>query len=181
MGNILISMPKVDDANKIAGIIRSAGLMLDVEVCQTGAEILRTVNDRDFGVVICTKRLKDMSVSELAGYLPEFFGMIVLTSDPSVELSREGCVKLLYPFKGRDLIATIDLLTTSFIRPRRKKKTGPKQRSDEERRIIDRAKAVLMDRNAMMEPEAFRYLQKSSMDCGRSLLETAQMVIMMAN
>ncbi len=180
MGNILISMPKVDDANKIAGVIRSAGLMMDIEVCQNGAEVLRIINDRDFGVVICTKRLRDMSASELADYMPEFFCMIVLTSDPSVEIVREGCVKLMYPFKGRDLIATIEMLTSSFIRPRRKKKAGPKQRSDEEKRIIDRAKAVLMDRNAMTEPEAFRYLQKSSMDCGRSLLETAQMVMMMA-
>ena len=34
-----------------------------------------------------------------------------------------------------------------------------------------------MDRNNMTEEEAHRYLQKSSMDSGTNMLETAQMVL----
>ena len=49
----------------------------------------------------------------------------------------------------------------------------------EEKQIIDQAKAVLMERNGMSEPEAFRYLQKTSMDCGRSMVESAQMILVM--
>ena len=37
-----------------------------------------------------------------------------------------------------------------------------------------------MDRNNMTEPEAHRYLQKMSMDAGRSLAETARMVLLFA-
>ena len=48
-----------------------------------------------------------------------------------------------------------------------------------ERKVIDKAKAVLMERNGMSEPEAFRYIQKTSMDCGRSMSESAQMILMM--
>ena len=43
--------------------------------------------------------------------------------------------------------------------------------------LILKAKALLMERNTMTEPEAYRYIQKCSMDNGTSLTETAQMII----
>ena len=43
--------------------------------------------------------------------------------------------------------------------------------------MISEAKALLMERNHMSEEEAHRYLQKSSMDSGTNMLETAQMVL----
>lgn len=177
MGTIIIAMPKPEDTSRIASIVRSSGLMLDIETCSTGAEILRTVNDRDYGVVICSKRLRDISYSELAESIPAFFGMIVITSDPSVEVYSERCLKLMTPFKRSDLISTIEMITSSFQRRRKRSRFVPHERSEEEKQILDRAKAVLMDRNGMTEPEAFRYIQKNSMDCSRSLIETAQMIL----
>ena len=47
----------------------------------------------------------------------------------------------------------------------------------EEKELILKAKALLMERNTMTEPEAYRYIQKCSMDNGTSLTETAQMII----
>ena len=57
----------------------------------------------------------------------------------------------------------------------------PKERSQEERLLIDRAKALLMERNNMTETEAHRYLQKCSMNSGTNLVETAQMVMSLIN
>ena len=56
-------------------------------------------------------------------------------------------------------------------------KSRLRERSSEERRLIDEAKALLMERNNMTESEAHRYIQKCSMDSGTNLVETAQMVI----
>ena len=42
---------------------------------------------------------------------------------------------------------------------------------------MDRAKAILLERNQMTEEEAHRYLQKTSMDNGTSFTETAQMIL----
>ena len=50
-----------------------------------------------------------------------------------------------------------------------------------ETKIIDEAKAMLMERNGMSEPEAFRYIQKNSMDFGRTMVESAQMILMFGN
>lgn len=65
---------------------------------------------------------------------------------------------------------------------RRKKDGGcvasrPQKRREEDQKAIDTAKAILMERNRMTEPEAHKYLQKCSMDSQVSLIEAAQMVI----
>ena len=162
MGSVLIAMPKSEDAYHIARSLSERGQLLDTEVCVTGADILRISHDRDYGVVICTRQLKDMSYMELAGYLPEYFGII----------------KLMMPFKTSELLSTIDMITSVFVRRIRKKGNIPIKRSRSQNQVIEDAKRLLMERNAMSEPEAFRYIQKTSMDTGRTMVESAQMIIM---
>lgn len=179
MGSILVAMPRIEDSNRIVASIRESGLLLDIEVCSNGADILRTVADRDYGVVICTRRMGDMGYAELAEYLPQYFGMIVLTSDMSIETVSRDMVKLQLPFKRRELISTIEMITGDyFYKIKKKKKIAPK-RSKEEQKIIDQAKALLMEVNGMSEPESFRYIQKNSMDFGRTMVESAQMILLL--
>jgi len=177
MGSVLISMPKNSDANSIAEMLNQRGMLLDTEVCNTAAEILRIANSTDFGVVICTKKLRDMSSIELEEYLPPYFGMIVLTSDLSLETYSEKTVKLQMPFKVRELMTAIEAISSTAHTKLKKSGSGRPKRSLTEQRIIDEAKELLMSKNGMTEPEAFRYIQKNSMDSGRSLLESARMVI----
>lgn len=181
MGSVLIAMPKAEDANKIATMIRKQGMLMDVRICSTGAEVLRVASDRDYGAIICTKILRDMSYSDLAYMLPDYFGMIVLTSDRMLETPSDKVVKLLLPFKSMDLLNTLEMITQGFYRSLRKKKKAPLKRSTEEQKVIDTAKALLMERNGMSEPEAFRYIQKNSMDSGRSLSDAAQMILVLLN
>jgi len=175
MGSILIAMSKYEDASKIASLIKSRGLPHDVSVCETGAEVLRIANERDFGVVICTKRLKDMSYTEVAQLLPNYFGTIILTKDASIEITNDSMVKLQLPFKPMDLFNTIEMSVQGFKKTLKKKK--PPQRSEEEKKLIDQAKQILMVRNELSEEEAFRFIQKNSMDYGRKMIESAQMIL----
>lgn len=177
MGTVLVAMPKSEDAVRIMGLVQGQGMMLDSEVCSTGAEVLRIANERDFGVVICTKRLRDMAYSELIEYLPSTFGMIILTKDSTLETFSDRMVKLMLPLRTSELVATIEMLVSGYYRPRKKKQKPPRVRSEEEKQVIDRAKSILMERNGMSEPEAFRYIQKTSMDTGRTTVETAEMIL----
>ncbi len=179
MGSILIVMPKSEDAYHISDMLTARGQTLDTEVCQTASDVLRVSHDRDYGVVICTRQLKDMSYLELAEYLPEYFGMIVLTKDPGMDIYADNIIKLMMPFKPSELISTIDMITSVFIRRIRKKGTIPVKRSGTQKQIVEDAKRLLMERNAMSEPEAFRYIQKTSMDTGRTMVESAQMILML--
>lgn len=177
MGSIIIVMPRSEDADRIAMMVQSSGLSFETEICSSGAEVLRKTHARDYGVVICTKRQKDMSYWELAEYLPDTFGMIILTSDLSLETFSDRMVKLIMPLKSRELLATIGMMTERFFR--RKKKKAPPKRSEKEQQIIDQAKQILINQNGMSEPEAFRYIQKTSMDCGRNMVESAQMIVLL--
>ena len=49
--------------------------------------------------------------------------------------------------------------------------------SEREENYIKNAKALLMERNHLTEEEAHRYIQKSSMDNGTNMVETAQMIL----
>mgnify|MGYP000296722938 CR=1 FL=1 len=57
-----------------------------------------------------------------------------------------------------------------------KDKKKPKQRSWKEQNYISNAKMLLMERNHLSEDDAYRYIQKCSMDSGTNMVETAQMV-----
>jgi len=78
------------------------------------------------------------------------------------------------PFKPSDFVSTLLMLLPDYVYRSRRKK-----RSVEDQSVIDEAKMILMNRNEMTEPEAFRYIQKTSMDTGRSMVESAQMILML--
>lgn len=179
MGGIIIAMPNPDNARKIGEILRGHGFDVDA-YCKLGSEVLQNANQYDGGVVLCTPKLKDMGYVEMLEYLPNYYEMLLLTKDVDVFDPYEHLVKLANPFRTIDLINTVDMmLERLYPRPKRKKPLAARSRTGEEQKMIDDAKKLLMMRNEMTEPEAFRYIQKNSMDSGRTLVESAQMVLML--
>lgn len=64
------------------------------------------------------------------------------------------------------------------IRRRRKRmRQRPKVRSEEDQKVIQKAKVLLMERNGFSEEEAHRYIQRRSMDNGTELVEVSQMIL----
>ena len=88
----------------------------------------------------------------------------------------EGVVSVTMPLKMHELINSLEMVIGHLERRRKRKRFQPPQRSEKEKKIIAEAKALLMDRNHMSEEEAHRYLQKTSMDSGTNLVETAEML-----
>ena len=85
------------------------------------------------------------------------------------------------PFTIRDLLNTMDMTAEAVLRRKRKMRSQPMQRNEGDRKVIDEAKAMLMTKNHMTEEEAHRYIQKCSMDSGNNLVETAQMLLAVAD
>jgi response regulator NasT len=71
------------------------------------------------------------------------------------------------------------MMCQALVRRRRKAKEKPRVRNDAETALIKEAKELLMNRNNMSEEEAYRYIQKCSMDSSTNMVETAQMVLTM--
>ena len=103
--------------------------------------------------------------------------MLLAASDTvlGMGVSRD-IVSLPLPLKVHDLVNTLEMMTAAHLRKKRKQKAKPKERSLEDKRIIEKAKQLLMERNHMTEDEAHRYIQKCSMDSGNSMVESAKMV-----
>ena len=177
MGAILIGMPKQEDASHIAEVLRSSGIAEEIVSCQRGADVLRRAEETDVSLVICTRHFSDMGYEEMTTYLPSSASVLLLTKDATLVPFSANVIRLLMPFKRGDLISTVQMCLP--YRPFFIRKKKPPERPPEERKIIEEAKSVLMNRNEMSEPEAFRYLQKSSMDTGRTLLESAQMILLL--
>ena len=177
MGAILVAMPKHDDSGRIADIIKRSDIWEDIHVCDTGSEILRRIEDMDISLVICTRILRDMGYEELYNYLPSNVNMLLLTKNIETDLFSSNIIVLQMPFKTADFVNSIRMqLPVTYRRSTRKSSA----RSDGDKLTIDEAKRLLMERNNMTEPEAYRYLQKNSMDMGRTLTETAHMILSLA-
>ncbi len=174
MGSILVAMPKHDDSGRIAGLIKASDIWEEVFICDTGSEILRKIEDMDISLVVTTRKLRDMGYEELFNYMPSNVNMLLLAKDTHIDLYSSNIIVLQMPFKAPDLVSSMRmLLPEGYVRPGAKRA----KRSEGDKLTIDKAKLLLMERNNMTEPEAYRYLQKNSMDMGRTLSETAQMIL----
>lgn len=177
MGSILIALPKLEDARHISDLLKRQGLNTAL-ICTSGSKVLSTVHELDSGVVICGRRLTDMHYTQLAEYLPEYFEMLLIASQSALEECPPGIKNLGIPFRASELTGTVEMMLTQQAKLLKKKKI-PKKRSEHEQNFINNAKGVLMERNGMTETEAFRYIQKCSMDSGTNMVETAQKILLL--
>ena len=178
MGSIIIALPKLQDGKHIREILARHGLDT-VKTCTTASQVLSQVHQLESGVVICVCRLPDMYYSQLAEYLPDYFEMLLLASPANLAGKPKNMMGLAMPLKAGELVSTVEMMMTRLARRIRKEKSGPKKRTKEEQNYINNAKWLLMERNHLTEEEAFRYLQKTSMDSGTNMVETAQMILLM--
>lgn len=177
MTNIIVAFPKLEDAKSIKNILVRSGFTV-VGICTSGAQALSLADNLGCGVVVSGYRLSDMIYLQLKEALPTGFEMLLITTPVHQEECRgHGVISLSMPIRVHDITNTMEMLLSGLVRRRKKQKTGPKQRSEEERRVIDEAKAVLMEKNNMTESEAHRYIQKNSMDSGTDMVEYAKMVL----
>lgn len=179
MGSIIIALSKSEDARRIGDILKRHGLETTV-ICTTASSVISHMSQLDGGVVISGCHFPDMYYAQLAEYMPEYFEMLLLASPATLENTPPiGIEALRIPFRAGDLVNKVESMLVALDRRLKKPKKAPKKRSEQEQAYINEAKRLLMERNNMTEQEAFRYIQKCSMDSGSNMVETAQKVLVM--
>lgn len=177
MLSIIIAFPRIEDAKNIKNVLMRYGYEVSA-VCTSGAQVVSVANELDEGIVVCGYRFADMHYSQLHGYLPKGFEMLLVASPGKLQdMTNNDIVCLPMPIKTNDLLNTLQMMTYNYRRRKKRSKEKPKGRSDLERSTIERAKLLLMDRNNMTEEEAHRYIQKTSMDSGTNMVETSEMIL----
>ncbi len=176
MSQIIIAFPRLEDAKKIKNVLNRNGYD-DILACNSASQAIAAANESDGGIVLCGYRLADMQYSELYGYLPRDCQMLLIASPARLsECSITGIMCLPQPVRAHELSATLHTMMEA-ARARRGKERRGRRRSEREQKIIDDAKALLMERNHLSESEAHKYIQKLSMDGGNNLVETAEMIL----
>ncbi|MCI5648575.1 MAG: ANTAR domain-containing response regulator [Fusicatenibacter sp.] len=181
MSSLVIVFPKIEDGKRIRDILIRHGFEVNA-VCSTAAAALGEMNNLSGGIVITGYKLPDMFFTDLKECMPSNFEMLLIASNRALSaVEGTGVVSVSMPLSTYELVNTLEMMQHNALRRKRREKAKPKVRSEEEQRIIDKAKNLLMDRNHMTEAEAHRYIQKCSMDSGTNLVETAQMVLTLMN
>ena len=166
MTNVVVVFPRIEDAKSIRNLLVRSGYKVSA-VCSSGAQALAAADRLGSGVIVGGYRYPDMIYEELYVNVTPSFEMILVA---------EGVVSIEMPLRAHDLVSSLDMVIENLERRRRRKRMQPPQRSEADRKLIEEAKALLMERNHMTEEEAHRYLQKTSMDSGTNMVETAQMI-----
>ncbi len=175
---IIVAFPKLDDAKKLKNVLNRNGYD-DILAYNNASQVIAAANESDGGIVLCGYRLADMHYSELYGYLPRDFRMLLIASPVRLqECSIGNIMCLAMPIHSHELVSTLKTIQMEMnALERRRRRQQPKKRTEKEQKIINDAKVLLMERNHLSEEEAHKYIQKLSMDSGNNLVETAEMIL----
>lgn len=97
-----------------------------------------------------------------------------------VERAKEAGVYayLVKPFQESDLLPAIEIAISRYLGQQDLQAAlGDLEEKLETRKLVDRAKGILMDRYQMNEAEAFRRIQQQSMNQRRTMKEIAEAII----
>ncbi len=86
-------------------------------------------------------------------------------------------LKVELPVKIAELMRTVDMLLARNEARVKKGGTGSGGRSRQQQDIVEKAQRLLMERNGMERKEAYRYIQKQSMNSGNSMVEVARYIL----
>lgn len=86
---------------------------------------------------------------------------------------------LVKPFRDSDIQPAVEVALARFEEFRAvREQVRTLEESLETRKIVDRAKGVLMDTQSLKEADAFRRIQKLSMDSRKSMREVAEAILL---
>jgi response regulator NasT len=152
---------------------------------ETGRELVECCRDDRPGLIITDIKMPDMegieAVAEICRDEPIPVIPVSAYHTPDLfERAKEDHILayLVKPIKRADLEAAIAIALQRFEQFRAlRAEAGELRRALEDRKLIERAKGVLMKRAGLDEQAAFRRLQKTARDQSRKLVEIAQAIL----
>lgn len=198
MRQLIIAFPDQTLALKVKSLLQTQGLSVS-SVCTSASQILQSV-DRfsGGGVILCSWLLPDCSARSLIDLLPDDYDVLaVLSSHHGIPALKAGLYTLSQPFQTsvlaesmRQLLTTRRIEYSSLLQDQTSDRPAVKQRrpsglnekpasnrSQEEQKLIEQAKYIIMNRKRLTEEQAHRYLQKRSMETGVRLADLARTIL----
>jgi response regulator NasT len=179
----------VDDSPRSRTTLSSALRRLGFAVAGEGAsgvEAMRLAQELKPDVLFLAVGLPDMDGLSVAAHILETMPLpiLILSSHLDQELiqrAKEAGVMayLLKPLREDELLPAIELAISRFEEFNAlRKENADLKRILEDRKLIERAKGILMERERISEQQAFARIQKTSMNTRRSMAEIAQAILL---
>jgi response regulator NasT len=151
-----------------------------------GASAVSLARELKPDVVIMDIKMPDLDGIEAARILTQekIAPVLLLTAYTQRELvdrAKEAGVVgyLVKPFREQEVVPAIEIALTRFAEFRElEKQVGDLTEALETRKLVDRAKGILMDTQGLTEAEAFRKIQKMSMNNRKPMKEIAGAIIL---
>jgi two-component system, response regulator PdtaR len=137
-------------------------------------------------VVIMDIKMPDMDGIEAAKILTreKIAPVLLLTAYSQrdlVDRAKEAGVVgyLVKPFREQEVVPAIEIALARFSEfSELEKQVGDLRETLETRKLVDRAKGILMDTQGLTEHEAFRKIQKMSMNTRKPMKEIAEAIVL---
>jgi AmiR/NasT family two-component response regulator len=150
-----------------------------------GEEAIKLANDLKPDLVILDVKMPKLDGIEAASKITSdrVAPVVILTAFSQrdlVERARDAgtMAYLVKPFAKRDLVPAIELAVSRFaeLQALESEVAGLTDRL-ETRKVIDRAKGLLMAGQGLSEPDAFRWIQRTAMDRRTTMKAVAEAVV----
>ncbi len=172
MERVVLAFSKDETADKIKMMLDGSGYEVYM-VCHSKAELLRSIVDIDEVLIIMGYKLPDGVADDVFDDLREGQKLMsIVKADRQSEIYNEDIFVVTLPVNRQILINSIETFVGIIERQKHRVKRTP-----EEQKIIENAKAYLMEKHMMTEEQAHRFIQKRSMDTGAKFIDTAKMIL----
>ncbi|HUQ61900.1 ANTAR domain-containing response regulator [Lentzea sp.] len=150
-----------------------------------GEEAIKLASELNPDLVILDVKMPKVDGIEAAQHIAgnRIAPVVILTAFSQrdlVERARDAgaMAYLVKPFAKRDLVPAIELAISRFteLAALEQEVAGLTERL-ETRKVVERAKGVLMTKQGLSEPEAFRWVQRTAMDRRTTMKAVAEAVI----
>jgi response regulator NasT len=149
-------------------------------------DALRLIDAHRPDVLICAVGLPEVDGVEITRKVMAAAAcpVVLLTSHTDPEVSARAIEAgalgfLVKPLRAEELGPALDLAVSRFREMQAvRRENETLRRSLEGRKLIERAKGILMQRLGLSEPEAFRKIQKTAMDSRKPMTEIAQALLL---
>lgn len=177
--SIIIGLMNTEVSEKLKNKLVTEGYEV-LLVTNSGNEVIREVRKLLPTIVILGYKLKDMTIMDLYNRIGNLTRFLAIVNEPYKSYVQEDtdifCITS--PINNIVLFNSIDMIIQSERRVSRlKEQVSTLEQKIEERKIVEKAKGLLMRKEDLSEEEAFRFLQKKAMNTKKTLIAIANEVL----